>query len=69
MGLAGMGCNGQAAPGMKLQFVDPCGPSCSGSGACFCLEDDSKMHMDLYRDPPELDESGSQNILCPQPKY
>jgi hypothetical protein len=48
---------------MKLRFVDPCGPSCSGGGACLCLEDDSKMHMDLYRDPPELDESGSQNIL------
>jgi RHS repeat-associated protein len=48
-------------PGMKLRFVDPCGPSCGGGDAFLYLEDGSKVHMDLYREPPEPDQQPPRN--------
>jgi RHS repeat-associated protein len=48
-------------PGMKLRFVDPCGLLCGGGDAFLYLEDGSKVHMDLYREPPEPDQQPPRN--------
>jgi hypothetical protein len=44
-------------PGMKLRWVEPCGPSCTSGYADLYLEDGSKVHMDVWREPPEPDQS------------
>jgi len=54
-------------PGMKLRWdeVDDqgnhCGMSCTSGHAYLYLEDGSKVHMDLWREPPEPDQTPPRN--------